>query len=148
MFEENSLRRAAVTQHADTFSVEVDIVSPASRMKHLTLERLHSLQGREARYVKHADGWYESCRLGELLLTRAHVAGLDAPHVRTGVPFGLLNRREEPAVGTQPILVDHATHIRQNLGLHAVRVTPVRFRVGGEGVEVNGDVRGATLEET
>jgi hypothetical protein len=53
----------------------------------------------------------------------------------------------EPAVGTESILVDHATHVRQNFGLHAVRVTPVRFRVCGEGVEVNGNIRGATLEE-
>lgn len=148
MSEDNSLRRAAVAQHADTLSVEVDIVSPAGRMKHLTLERLYSLQVREARYVKRADGRYEGCRLGELLLARAHVAGLDVPHVRTSVPFGLVDRRVEPAVGTQSILVDHATHIRQNFGLHAVRVTPVRFRVCGEGVEVNGNVRGATLEET
>lgn len=147
MFEDNSLRRGAVSQHADTLSMEVDIVSPAGRMIHLTLKPLNSLQVREARYVKCADGRYEGCRLGELLLTRAHVVGLDAPHVRTSVPFGLVNRRVEPAVGTESILVDHATHVRQNFGLHAVRVTPVRFRVCGEGVEVNGNIRGATLEE-
>ena len=100
MFEENSLRRAAVAQHGDTLSVEVDFVSPAGRMKHLTLERLYPLQVREARYVKRADGRYEDRRLGELLLARAHVACLDAPHVRSSVPFCLVNGRVEPAVGT------------------------------------------------
>jgi hypothetical protein len=146
MTEDNSLRRAAVAQHADTLSVEVHVVSPAGRMKHLALERFGSLQVREARYGQCADGSHEDCRVRELLLARTHVAGLDAPHVRICVPLGLFDRSMEPAVGTQSIFVDHATHIFQNFWLRTVGVTPVRFWVGGEGIEVNGNIRGTTLE--
>lgn len=132
MAENNSLRRAAVTQHADTLSTEIDIVPPVCRMKHLALERLDSLYFWVARDDQYADGGHESSRVRELLLARTHITRLDAPHIRVRIPLGLVDRRMELAVGTQGVLVDHAAHILQYFGLCAVRVAPVRVRVGGE----------------
>jgi hypothetical protein len=116
----HSLRRASVAQNPDTLSTEVDIVPPAGRMKHLALERLYSLQVRDARYGKRADGRNEGCRARELLLACAQVARFYAPDVRVSIPLGLVDRRMEPAVGTQSILVHNAPHVLQNFWLCAM----------------------------
>src|SRR5260221_3636549 len=120
MVENDCLRRAAVAQHADTLSAEVDVMSPAGRMKHLSLEQLDSLYVGEARCDKHADSRHEGSRIRELLLARTHVARLNAPHVRICVPLCFVHGGMETAVGTQVVLVDHAMHVLQNFWLSAM----------------------------
>lgn len=134
------LRRRAITQHTDTLSVEVDVVPPERRVEHVSLERLDSPQFREARHDQQANGGHEDRRARLLLLACAHVARLDAPHVRICIPLGLVDRRMKPTVGAQTAFVRHLLHILQDLGLKAVGAFPIRFGVRRERVEVDGDI--------
>ena len=86
------------------------------------------------------------CCVREVFLARANVVRLDAPHVRVCFPLGLVDGRMEQAVGTQAVHIDHATQMLQNFRPCGVRVIPVRFRVGGEGVKVSENVRITVLE--
>lgn len=56
MGENDNLRGAAVTQHADALSAEVYVMPPARRMKHFALERLDALQLWHSRHNQQADG--------------------------------------------------------------------------------------------
>ena len=52
----DSLRGAAVAQHADALSMEVYVVPPARGMENLALERLDALQLWDSRHNQYADG--------------------------------------------------------------------------------------------
>ena len=78
--------------------MQIDIVIPARRMEHLALERLDSLQLRDARYDQYADGRHEGRRVSHLLLAGAHVAYLNAPYFCSRIPFSLVDRRMKTAV--------------------------------------------------
>jgi hypothetical protein len=146
MGEDDSLRGAAVAQHADALSTEVDVMPPARRMENLALERPDALQLWDSRHDQHADGRHEGRRMRQPFLARTHVARLNTPHIRICIPLGLVDRRVKPTVGAQAVLVDDAVHIFQNFRLRGDRSIPVRFRVCGEGVEVDWDVGAASLE--
>jgi hypothetical protein len=143
------LRRATVAQHADALPAEVDVVSPAGRMEHLSLERLDTLQLWDAGHDQHADGRHDGRRVRELLLLArsAHVARLDTPHIRVCIPLGPVDGRVKAAVGAEAVFVEDAVHIVQNFGLRAVPAIPVRFWVRGEGVVVDGNVGATSLDE-
>lgn len=82
----------------------------------------------------------------QLFIARTHIARLNTPHIRICIPLSLVDRCVKPAVGAQAMLVDDTVHIFQNFRLRGDRSIPVRFRVCGEGVEVDGDVGAASLD--
>lgn len=82
----------------------------------------------------------------QLFLARTHVVCLNTPEIRIWIPLGLVDRCVKLTMGAQAILVDDTVHIFQNFWLRGVESIPVRFRVRGEGVEVDWDVGSASLD--
>src|SRR5207342_2897135 len=127
------------TDHSHPLAIEIDLVVPARGVEDRALEAFRALDPPERRAAELSAG--RDQHVGLEGLPRS---SLDSPAARALVELRPSHLRPQPQVAPQPMAIDAALEVVEDLRLWRVAPAPVRVGLERERVELRGDVTGRT----
>ena len=117
----------AGADQGEPLPTDVEVVGPPRRVERRPGEGVHALDVREPRDVQRADGTDDEPG-AMVLVDPFRIAEADEPRAVVLVPHQTGDGGAEPAVRTQPVLVEDLGEVVPELGLPAVVLAPVVTR--------------------
>lgn len=132
--------RRAVANNTDALAGEVDLVVPAGRVHHLSLEVVDTLDVGVAGLLENTSAGDDNLGIDDALGAGLFILDGDVVEVGGFVPVDGDNAGVEAAAAPEVVLCGEIAPVGVDIGLCGVVCLPVRLEVGGERVKVDFDI--------
>lgn len=139
------IRRSSISNHRNPFIWQLNRFIPPCRVKYIAFEAWETGNIRPSWYFEKPKGRDQNGCTSLQSCPRYDILGRDVIPLLGDIPFSRHNLRVENDVLLKLVLFRQFLPVGLYLGLSPLCLLPVRFQVGRQRIEMNEDVRSASL---